>query len=401
MQSECHKSNCSCNSLVICSYFAYDLDLHPGQFSRGSGQHARTYYLTINATNDAQLSSSEQITITVDGSPPLAGHVIDGIVGQLDIDSQQNNIIRAYWLGFNDPDSGIHHYKYAIATSCLTRADFTLGKVTVYRTTVQTSRLVTATGPGIYYASVVAYNNALEPSDVVCSDGVTVDNTPPALEQISVSHLRSTLGIIKQANSNDMWLVDDNRRRQLLPGLESVCAAHALIVKDVSIYPLSTSNISRSSSMTGTGCPFGPSSLYFYTHINRYLSVSWKGSDNGSGIHDYKVGMGRTPSEDPPTVLNFRSTNGIPYYSQRIASLTEGLEYFVIIEAIDKAGVKAKKAVGPIIVDVTAPHFTGRLEVNHNVQKKAVFISWTSGTFVDPEASSLQYKLGAGRVEYR
>jgi hypothetical protein len=396
-KSDCPPSNCSCTDLDICSYFSYKLVLHPGQFSNGSGQHGRSYYLTINTTNDAQLTSSKQVTITVDSSPPQAGHVIDGLVGQLDIDSQQSNSIQAYWLGFNDRDSGIHHYKYAIATSCLKKDDFTSGKVAVHRTNKPTSSPRTV-GPGTYYTSVIAYNNALEPSDVVCSDGVTVDRTPPTIEQISVSHIRSTSGIIKETNGQDIWLVDENRRRQLLPGFESVCAAQALVVKDISVYPISASNTTHKA---GTGCPYGPSSQYFFTSINRYLSVSWKGSDTESGIHDYRVGMGRTQSEDPPSVLNFQSTNGLPHYSQKVASLTEGLEYFVIIEATNKAGVKTRKAVGPVIVDVTPPHLTGKLQVNHNVQTKAVFISWTSGTFVDPEDSAFQYKIGAGVTQGR
>ena len=327
------------------------------------------------------------MTVTVDSSPPLSGQVIDGIVGQMDIDSQQSNTIRAYWLGFQDPESGIRYYKYSVASSCLTKANFTSDKSTIYKTSSQSCDFITATGPGTYYVSVIAYNNALESSAVACSDGVAVDNTPPTIEKISVSHLRSTPGIIKEAKGNEVWIIDDNRLRQRLTGLESVCSAHALIVKDISIYPLSTTNVSLPT--TATLCPYGPSSLYFYTQINQYVFVSWEGSDKESGIQDYEVGLGRNQYEDPPTVLNFRSTHGIPHYFQLMSRLPEGLEYFVIIEAINKAGIKAKKAVGPIIVDMTAPRFTGKLEVSRYIQKKAILISWTSSTFVDPEDSSL------------
>ncbi|XP_062523015.1 uncharacterized protein LOC134197685 [Corticium candelabrum] len=394
-QSDCDQSNCTCTPLLVCSYFSYNLELRPEQSVRESGQHARTYYLTINATNNAQLSSSHQLAITVDGSPPLAGHVIDGISGQLDIDSQQSNIIRAHWQGFSDPDNGIHHYKYAIETTCLSKEQITSGKMKVYRTSNQYIDPITVNTSGTYYVSVVAYNNALEPSDVICSDGVTVDDTPPKIQQISVDHLRSAPGLIKQNTSKTIWLLDENRRRQLLQGVETVCDQNALLVSDVDIYPLASVDVS-SVSPHQTQCPYGPSSPNLFTQVSSFLSVSWKGSDKESGIHDYEVGIGRTQFEDPPSVLPFHSTTGISSYNQKIASLTEGIEYFLIVRATNKVGLKTKKAVGPIIVDITAPRVTEKLSVYDNTQEKSFSVSWTAKTFTDAEDASLQYKVGAG-----
>ena len=40
---------------------------------------------------------------------------------------------------------------------------------------------------GTYYITVVAYNEALEPSTPVCSDGITIDTTPPQVQPIYIS----------------------------------------------------------------------------------------------------------------------------------------------------------------------------------------------------------------------
>ena len=335
------------------------------------------------------------MTITVDSSPPLPGHVIDGISGQLDIDSQQSNTIHAYWQGFSDAESGIHHYKYAVDTTCLSKEQINSGNITVYRTSNEYIFPITVKNNGTYYVSVVAYNNALEPSDVLCSDGVTVDGTPPTLQHISVDHLRSVPGLIKQKTSKEIWLLDENRQRQLLKGFETICDQNTLLVNDINIYPLASVNLSSLPSQQAQ-CPYGPSSQYLFTHANRLLSVSWIGSDKESGIHDYEVGIGRTQSDDPPSVLPFHSTTGISHYRQKIASLTEGMEYFIILQATNKAGLKTKRAVGPIIVDITAPHVTGDVNVYHNVQSKVVLVSWAASAFTDAEDSSLQFEVAAG-----
>ena len=321
--------------------------------------------------------------------------MIDGISGELDIDSQQSNTIRAYWQGFSDPDSKIHHYKYAIETTCLSKEQINSDNMKVYRTSNQYIDPITVKNSGTYYVSVVAYNNALEPSDVVCSDGLAVDDTPPTLQHISVDYLRSKPGLIKQNTSKEIWLVDENRRRRLLKEFETICDHNTLLVSDVNIYPLASVNLSSLPPWQAQ-CPYGPSSPYLFTHVNRVLSVSWTGSDDQSGIHDYEMGIGRTQSDDPPSVLPFHSTAGISHYSQKIESITEGMEYFIIIQATNKAGLKTKKAIGPIIVDITAPHLTNKINVHYDMESTTLSVSWAKNTFTDAEDASLQYNLAAG-----
>lgn len=64
-QFDCHPSNCSCNSLHICSHVSYSLNFHIGHSFHGSETHPHTYYFTVYAENNAQMSSSVKVPITV------------------------------------------------------------------------------------------------------------------------------------------------------------------------------------------------------------------------------------------------------------------------------------------------------------------------------------------------
>ena len=79
-----------------------------------------------------------------------------------------------------------------------------------------------APGPGRYYCTVVAYNHALDPSRPVCTDGVTIDITPPVLNDVSVGRLKTKPGLIKN-NVSSVYLVDRNRNAVLLQEPPTSC----------------------------------------------------------------------------------------------------------------------------------------------------------------------------------
>ena len=71
----------------------------------------------------------------------------------------------------------------------------------------------TAPISGRYFASVVSYNRALEPSKVVCSDGITIDNTPPQVTSIDIKDARIKPGLVEDTLSGEVWFVDSDRKR--------------------------------------------------------------------------------------------------------------------------------------------------------------------------------------------
>lgn len=96
-------------------------------------------------------------------------------------------------------------------------------------------------GEGTYYLTVVAWNTALSPSDPVCSDGVTVDETPPVLEGVVIPGGVVQGGLVQDV-SGKVWLIGEDRSREVVMGGEdnAVCINKATPTPDLSAYPLST-----------------------------------------------------------------------------------------------------------------------------------------------------------------
>lgn len=82
-----------------------------------------------------------------------------------------------------------------------------------------------APSDGKYYVTVVAFNSAIEASAPVCSDGVTVDSTEPAVTEVYVSGARITGGVIsaRREGKEEVWFVDSERRRRLVDNPDQAC----------------------------------------------------------------------------------------------------------------------------------------------------------------------------------
>nr|KAG5709290.1 hypothetical protein BaRGS_018042 [Batillaria attramentaria] len=127
-----------------------------------------------------------------------------------EVDYQSSTSLHAHWSDFFDRESGIKFYQYAFHTACLTASSF--GHVTDdsrVNVTYGTTASWEAPGPGTYYVTVVAYNSAIEPSDPVCSDGVTVDVTAPAVSGVYVEGAYIVAGLVRQLYLN--WTGSDTQ----------------------------------------------------------------------------------------------------------------------------------------------------------------------------------------------
>jgi len=80
----------------------------------------------------------------------------------------------------------------------------------------------TVPGPGTFHCTVVAYNKALEPSEPVCSDGVTVDTTAPEIHEVSIENSWTKDGLVKDS-TGQVWYIDRNRFRVLLEHPSDSC----------------------------------------------------------------------------------------------------------------------------------------------------------------------------------
>ena len=138
-----------------------------------NGQHNRDYHLTIKVTNGARLASIQHVDILTDDSPPVKGLVVEGAEEYLDIDYTKEASVMVRWKGFIDHESGIMKYRIALSDHCLTADEMTiyshdLQNLSMYETLDQTLKMHLPYD-GRYFFSVIAYNNALEPSEVALS----------------------------------------------------------------------------------------------------------------------------------------------------------------------------------------------------------------------------------------
>lgn len=81
----------------------------------------------------------------------------------------------------------------------------------------------TATADGTYYFTVVAYNRALDPSDPVCSDGVTIDSSVPGVKEVVVKDSLITGGLVTDTTQTNYYILGSDRVRRLIPNPTSDC----------------------------------------------------------------------------------------------------------------------------------------------------------------------------------
>ena len=81
----------------------------------------------------------------------------------------------------------------------------------------------TASGDGTYYFTVVAYNRALDPSEPVCSDGVTIDSSVPGVKELLVKNARITGGLVTDSTKSDFYILGSDRFRRVISNVTEEC----------------------------------------------------------------------------------------------------------------------------------------------------------------------------------
>ena len=97
--------------------------------------------------------------------------------------------------------------------------------------TNSTSVVWTASIPGVYHTTVVAYNGAYLPSSPVCSDGVVIDQAGPRFEGVVVPGCVVRGGLVR-LDSGEVWLIDANRERSLVNGYDASCINNSALINN-------------------------------------------------------------------------------------------------------------------------------------------------------------------------
>ncbi|CAH1259274.1 ADGRL2 [Branchiostoma lanceolatum] len=351
LHPECPPPFCTCIPKDEECYFRnYEFSPDENKMSISSGSHDHDYYIVITVTNNAMLQAQGRFQ-------PAA---------ETDLDFQQGSVIQASWEGFFDRESGVIFYMYGFAEVCLT-----LENMTEFENNIQVANTTSthaqweATDSGLYHCTVIAFNRALEPSEPVCSDGVTIDVTPPIIADLVVDNLHYTPGVIK-GKDDDVWLVDSSGFRQAIVEPSRKCRNISQEIDDINLWPAINLLPNRTAHPVykDSDClTVGPFSGNAFLSRENMLSLRWNGKDPESGVYDYEVGLSSTLSPDLPDIMPFTPTNAHSHFTTYHPNLEEEKQFYLVLKAINRARMSTTKILGPFVVDVTPPAFSTFIKV--------------------------------------
>ncbi|XP_033747031.1 uncharacterized protein LOC117332255 [Pecten maximus] len=390
---------CYCPSVGPCSYSNFTLQLNSLVHSNThNGNHNRQYHFTITATNVARLVFVEHLEILADDSPPAPGVVMEGAVGTPDIDYTSEKAIIVNWAGFFDHESGIKLYKVGLAKGCLQSEDFVSSNNNATRNntiltdeTTLTSVRLSLPEEGKYYTTVVAYNNAMEPSQPVCSDGILLDRTAPIVENLTLQSATMKETIL--CSDGSAWLITSNLSKHEMSGAECSKQCMNSTTNDfVSLLPMNISFIKH----TSRACEISSTNGIIYLPID-LINIKWDVIEDDSQIHEAFVGIGSAKdSVESPDLIDYHTSHHKYFYKKRHTGLSNGDEFYVFVRVTNSAGLQTTAVLGSIILDESPPICPSNLLSSFHDNN--MFIHWNRNEFSDNEQqetiSSFFYQIG-------
>ncbi|KAI0220739.1 hypothetical protein LSAT2_027792 [Lamellibrachia satsuma] len=349
----CEAPSCYCLPKDGKECYSRDYVIAPNmkQMKVPDGHAGGAYQFVVMATNNAMLETTYTYTFTIDTTPPRAGFVSDSPTSNGDVDFQQSRTVDASWLGFIDRESDILFYRYVFSDRCFNATEFQQmadSSMTTHTTATSASHVVNS--PGTSRCIVVAYNGALEPSAPVCSDGVTVDVTPPEISAVSIKNAWIRDGLVKD-NAAVVWYVDRNRNRCLVSTVPDDCRHRIPAGSTIALYP-QRRNCDVARNVVDKLCRTSvyPGNITVIA-IRDNLELSWRGADEESGVYNYEVALSSDGST--PDMYPFTTTHAQQRFVISHSALDEGRTFYVHIKAINRAGIDAVSVIGPNVVQTT------------------------------------------------
>ena len=353
------------------------------------------------ATNNAKLKEVSTVDILADDSPPAAGVVQEGESGTPDIDYSSDTELILSWDGFIDHESGIKMYRIGFERHCLTPESLTQTimnmSLNIYETSLKSLK-VRPKKIGKYYTTVVAFNNAMEPSISVCSDGIILDGTIPEVTNITLEHAKTTevLGCYR----NETFLILENLTAVPLLRTEKC----SLICKDskdmtlISVLPIMKSG-SNDTDVADDLCGLLPTysnDWAMYLPSDK-VHMAWNIEDAESQIRDVQIGFASDSTNvASPDIIAYDSVHSHTRYAHSHSGLDRGVEFYIILKAMNKADLEVNAIFGPIIIDETPPLYTGSVAIN--IIDDFIFCIWDNTTFIETEQeegiSTILFRIG-------
>lgn len=357
--------------------------------NRHIGDHNRRYFFTLKVTNKAELIAVDHLDILIDDSPPAVGVVLEGPIGSPDIDYTHSDEVTIHWHDFIDHESGIKLYKVALGRKCYSQIkDFLIEKhdgVNIHETNYDSIKIIFQNGEGRYFVSIIAYNNAMTPSTVVCSDGITFDKTVPIIGNVSVKHsnIKETIA----CESGTPYLITNILYKVKLQGDE--CMEKCMNSTTDNILTILPEDI-RTRANSETVFTFLCTKLDRYNQNTIYtpsdlFEISWNIQEDLSQIGSSYIGFGSDTNQlDNPGVMDYVNSPHLTQYIQHHPGLIGEQNIYIFIKVYNRAGLDTKIWFGPVIADETPPVCPPAVNafLDNNTY---VIINWTRRDLFDTE----------------
>ena len=329
-----------------------------------------------------------------------------------------------HWHGFIDHESGIKLYRIGLAERCLTKEELYYRNTTfsdvVFDEIIspENNLKLPANFTGKRYVTVIALNNAMDPSKAVCSDGISRDTITPLFRNITIANAKWSESLY--CSDNTTWLLlSDLVKVQLqntpgckracnynmnMPLLNSIRSLRVSVEENDTFALLQNGSVQKDKSNAESDflCSKFPT---YDTNIiylpNDHLVLSWDVEENISQIRAFFVGFGRTVTEgNSPGLVGYKSTGYKRSYKIHHAGIGTDDEFFIFLKAINKAGLITIIPIGPILIDMTPPRYTNVPDVK--IDGDSIIVGWNNDTFFDDEQtetiSQIFFQIG---MQYR
>jgi len=380
---------CYCPKIGVCELSEYSVGFNK-LVSNGTsiGKHNREYYFTLIVTNKARLVNIHRIDILVDDSPPVAGVVMEGTPAGKDVDYTSSEEVNVHWKGFIDHESGIRQYVIGVSNHCQ-HLDELKQNTSSTMLKLFTSDVISATfklqREGKHYFSIFAYNNAMESSTVVCTDGITLDKTPPFLTELILSGARAK-DIVACFNFNPYLVLENLTSVHIHKS--NHCLNFCSSATPMQFLPLlpSITKPYKDTDFADHVCTYNMQyspDWFMYLPSDR-IQLSWNISDSESQIDDVLIGFASDVTQKTkPDLEDFVSAQTLRTYLNYHEGLDRGVPFYIIIKAINKANLESISVYGPVIIDLTPPQYKGGLR--SSIHGGDFFIAWNNDTFLEME----------------
>ena len=417
--------------------------------------HGRSVYVTVYAINGAGLKSigAPCPVFTAERQPPVISFINDGD-SSTDIDYQADETSVAMKYGFLGKFADLSSVKWGISSSAICTFSESEADVLPLQNigesyTVKKTGLDLSSGSK-YFARVVAVNQ-LGLATVACSDGVTIDSTPPMPRKFTVGKngkkivlsVRRVSGKFQDFVDNESplvryeWMLIDEstgkgvtpfttipltQRNPLLYGLFLTSGRkYTAVLKGTNAAGLYATVIvsgiiADDKTPVCQGLPrdvagFDDMVDRDFISLLTNLTVMFSCHDDESGIESVQAGVGTYPGgENIHPFVDIRNlslkrsedlnTTWVTFTNVNITKLTR---YHVTIKVQDKAGYRKTISSDGILMDTTEPTVfptyirDGPQGMDKKYSKEFdVFPAHWENAFSDAESGIVEYYVGLG-----